>query len=62
MLDTISALRAHAINNTLFAPKSLHAAVEQMGFVQADPIRSPRARRSYLMVQGFPNIPGNNGS
>jgi uncharacterized protein len=49
MLDTISALRAHAINNTLFAPKSLRAAMEQMGFVQADPIRSPAPAQDLIL-------------
>lgn len=49
MLETISALRAHAINNSLFAPKSLRAAMEQMGFVQADPIRSPAPAQDLIL-------------
>lgn len=49
MLDTISALRAHAINNTLFAPKSLRASMEQLGFVQADPIRSPAPAQDLIL-------------
>lgn len=49
MLDTISALRAHAINNTLFAPASLRAAMDQMAFVQADPIRSPAPAQDLIL-------------
>jgi uncharacterized protein YcaQ len=49
MLDTISALRAHAINNTMFRPKKLQTAMEQMGFVQADPIRSPAPAQDLIL-------------
>ena len=38
---TLDALRRYAIARTLFAPTSLAAAIERLGFVQADPIRAP---------------------
>ena len=38
---TLDALRRYAIARTLFAPTSLSAAIERLGFVQADPIRAP---------------------
>ena len=34
-------LRAYAIANSLFQPTTLKAAINRLGFVQADPIRSP---------------------
>ncbi|HEY9676850.1 MAG TPA: crosslink repair DNA glycosylase YcaQ family protein [Drouetiella sp.] len=49
MLDSISALRAHAINNTLFGFKSLRGAMDQLGFVQADPIRSPAPAQDLIL-------------
>ena len=38
---TLDALRRYAIVRTLFVPTSLSAAIERLGFVQADPIRAP---------------------
>ena len=38
---TLEALRSYAVARSLFAPVSLKRAVEKLGFVQADPIRSP---------------------
>ena len=38
---TLSDLRRHAVARSLFAPTTLARAVERLGFVQADPIRSP---------------------
>ena len=38
---TLEVLRRYAIARTLFAPTSLSAAIERLGFVQADPIRAP---------------------
>ena len=40
-LITLDALRRYAIARSLFAPVSLSAAIERLGFVQADPIRAP---------------------
>src|SRR4029079_9350290 len=38
---TLSDLRRYAVARSLFPPISLKAAVETLGFVQADPIRAP---------------------
>ena len=38
---TLPALRRHAITRSLFTPTTLPAAIERLGFVQADPIRAP---------------------
>jgi uncharacterized protein YcaQ len=38
---TLGTLRRYAIARSLDAPAGLHAALDRMGFVQADPIRSP---------------------
>jgi uncharacterized protein YcaQ len=38
---TIDELRRHAVNRSLFPPKSLPKALDVLGFVQADPIRAP---------------------
>lgn len=49
-------LRAHAIAHSLFAPTTLQAAIEQLGFVQADPIRSPAPAQDLILrhrVQGY---------
>src|SRR5256885_8512271 len=34
-------LRRHAVARTLFTPTTLPAAIQRLGFVQADPIRAP---------------------
>jgi uncharacterized protein len=38
---TLSQLRRHAIARSLFTPLTLAAAIDRLGFVQADPIRAP---------------------
>jgi len=38
---TLDPLRRHAIARTLFEPTSLPAALQRLGFVQADPLRAP---------------------
>jgi uncharacterized protein YcaQ len=38
---TLDALRRYAIARTLFKPTTLARAIQRLGFVQADPIRSP---------------------
>jgi len=38
---TLADLRRYAVARSLFSPLSLKAAVETLGFVQADPIRAP---------------------
>ncbi len=46
----LKALRAHAVRRTLFAPTSLPAAIDALGFVQLDPIRAP-ARAADLILR-----------
>jgi uncharacterized protein YcaQ len=41
MIPTLAHLRRFAVTRSLFAPASLQAAVDRLGFVQADPIRAP---------------------
>ena len=38
---TLADLRRYAIARSLFTPTTLPKAIERLGFVQADPIRSP---------------------
>ena len=45
MKVTVSDLRRHAIASSLFPETTLRRAIGRIGFIQADPIRSPRARR-----------------
>ena len=47
---SLKALRAHAVRRTLFAPTSLAAAIDALGFVQLDPIRAP-ARAADLILR-----------
>ena len=42
-------LRVHAITHTLFPRASLKAAVDRLGFVQADPIRSPARAQDLIL-------------
>jgi uncharacterized protein YcaQ len=42
-------LRAHAIAHSLFPPTTLQAAIARMGFVQADPIRSPARAQDLIL-------------
>jgi uncharacterized protein YcaQ len=44
-------LRAHAIAHTLFPPTTLPAAIERLGFVQADPIRAPARAQDLILRQ-----------
>ena len=53
---TIGALRAHAISQSLFPPTTLRDAIERLGFVQADPIRSPARAQDLILrhrVHGY---------
>ena len=45
----IHLLRAHATAQTLFPPTTLRAAVKRLGFVQADPIRSPARAHDLIL-------------
>jgi len=46
---TLKTLRARAIVPSLFAPTTLQAAINQLGFVQADPIRSPARAQDLIL-------------
>ena len=53
---TISALREHAIGESLFPPTTLAQAIDRLGFVQADPIRSPARAQDLILrhrVRGY---------
>jgi uncharacterized protein YcaQ len=49
MESTLKDLRQHAISVSLFKPTSLSQAVERLGFVQADPIRSPARAQDLIL-------------
>ena len=56
MTPTIGRLRGYAIARSFFAPVSLRAAVDRLGFVQADPIRSPARAQDLVLrhrVEGY---------
>jgi len=49
-------LREHAISNSLFPPTTLKSAIHRMGFIQADPIRSPARAHDLILrhrVKGY---------
>ncbi|MFL6451172.1 MAG: DNA glycosylase AlkZ-like family protein [Bryobacteraceae bacterium] len=46
---TIKGLRRHAIATSLFPPTTLKRAIECLGFVQADPIRSPARAQDLIL-------------
>jgi len=53
---TLEDLRASAVSHSLFQPTTLRAALERMGFVQADPIRSPARAQDLILrhrVRGY---------
>ncbi len=53
---TLKQLRTAAVNQTLFAPTSLRAAIRRLGFVQADPIRAPARAQDLILrhrVKGY---------
>ncbi len=53
---TLSALRRQAIAATLFPPVTLAQAIEQLGFVQCDPIRAPARAQDLILrhrVNGY---------
>ena len=49
MIDDIHSLRAHAISNSLFRATTLAGAIKRLGFVQADPIRSPATAQDLIL-------------
>lgn len=48
---SLDRLRVHAISQSLFPPTTLRAAVRRLGFVQADPIRSPARAQDLILRQ-----------
>lgn len=46
---SIHLLRIHAISQSLFRPTTLKAAIQRLGFVQADPIRSPARAQDLIL-------------
>lgn len=55
-MTLIDQLRNHAISHSLFRPTTLKAAVNRLGFVQADPIRSPARAQDLILrhrVKGY---------
>ncbi len=53
---TLKHLRQHAIASSLFPPTTLLRAVKRLGFVQADPIRSPARAQDLILrhrVKGY---------
>ncbi len=47
--ETLRRLRACAIDSSLFKPATLKAAIDRLGFVQADPIRSPARAQDLIL-------------
>lgn len=55
-MSDIQRLRKHAVYHSLFPPATLKDAVARLGFVQADPIRSPARAQDLILrhrVQGY---------
>src|SRR5437773_12209896 len=53
---SLARLRVHAISQSLYPPTTLKAAVRRLGFVQADPIRSPARAQDLILrhrVKGY---------
>lgn len=48
-LLTLDQLRRYAVTRSLFAPRSLTAAIEELGFLQADPIRAPARAQDLIL-------------
>jgi uncharacterized protein YcaQ len=48
-MRTLSDLRRFAVNRSLFPPTTLENALERLGFVQADPIRSPARAQDLIL-------------
>lgn len=48
-MSDLGRLRSSAISQTLFPPTTLRAAIRSLGFVQADPIRSPARAQDLIL-------------
>jgi uncharacterized protein len=51
----IERLRVHAISQSLFRPTTLKATIDRLGFVQADPIKSPATAQDLILRQRVKN-------
>src|ERR1700736_3864792 len=49
MLNTLDDLRRFAVAHSLFTPTTLKRALHRLGFVQADPIRSPAPAQDLIL-------------
>ncbi|MGD9905519.1 MAG: crosslink repair DNA glycosylase YcaQ family protein [Vicinamibacterales bacterium] len=49
MILSLPELRRHAVARSLFAPVALGAAIDALGFVQADPIRAPARAQDLIL-------------
>jgi uncharacterized protein len=49
LMSDLTRLRAHAISQSLFQQTTLKAAIRRLGFVQADPIRSPARAQDLIL-------------
>jgi uncharacterized protein YcaQ len=47
--SALQRLRLHAISQNLFHPTHLKGAIERLGFIQADPIRSPARAQDLIL-------------
>ena len=55
-MPDLERLRVHAISQSLFPQTTLKAAIRRLGFVQADPIRSPARAQDLILrhrVKGY---------
>jgi uncharacterized protein YcaQ len=55
-MPDLRSLRCYAISQSLFAPTTLKMAIRRLGFVQADPIRSPARAQDLILrhrVKGY---------
>jgi uncharacterized protein YcaQ len=55
-MSGLQQLRKHVISQSLFYPTTLKAAINRLGFVQADPIRSPATAQDLILrhrVKGY---------
>ncbi len=55
-MSNVQQLRNHAVSQSLFRPTTLKDAIERLGFVQADPIRSPARAQDLILrhrVKGY---------
>jgi hypothetical protein len=55
IMPALEQFRQRVVSHSLFAPCSLKKAMQQLGYVQADPIRSP-ARAQDLVLRHRVNI------